>query len=34
MILDDRQPVSSEAYHQGKTILVDALLTIIDLLIV
>ena len=30
MILDDRQPVSSEAYHKGKTILVDAPLTIID----
>ena len=34
MILDDRQPVSTEAYHKGKTILVDALLIIIDQLIV
>ena len=34
MILDDRQPVSSEAYHKGKTILVDAQLNTIHQLIV
>jgi hypothetical protein len=34
MILDDRQPVPSEAYHQGKTILVDALLNTIHQLMV
>jgi hypothetical protein len=34
MILDDRQPVSYEAYHQGKTIFVDALLNTFHQLLV